>query len=644
MRQALRLLLLTLCAALTLAPLSVPLASPAQAATTPLEVVLTDVTASGNLPTDRVTVTGTVANRGTSPAYGVRATLWRSTAQLRSLQAVTDALAAEKPPTGGTITTVQTATDQVTTATTALEPGASSSFTVSATLSQLSLVADASYWVGVRLTGATSPNGNADAALAAQAQTLTTVPGATAPAIVTVVELSATPSRLRPSLFADDALAAELAPGGRLARLLDAAAQPGNSWVVDPSLLSEVTDMADGYSVVDGSGTQAGTGVQAAKDWLAAYEALPQSSGVRTLYGHPDLAGAFDANSSTVLDRALDATTASTADLPTVAALARVSDRALAELGRRGVPVVSTAAGTRQPWVSMGGAKVAGALSLDASVSSPALGDSPDTRAAVAVALARAVGSQVRLVTTPDAAAVAAQASPPWTVQRSLSDLLATAPTATADVPEAVSAPGGLTSATTARLDQLRRELGMYVSAAPSTQLARLPDALVSNAASEAWLADAAGRQSYIDAVAHAWNIVGGIDLSVTRTVTLSSEQSQFPATITNHLADSISVRVVGVSDNSARMSIERSELVTIRPGDSLTVVLTASARGNGVVGAELHVETADGVPVSPPVPVTIEATSLGRVGWIIVAVSGAVLVVSTALRIVQVRRRRARP
>jgi hypothetical protein len=634
----------TLGAILALAPLGVPLAPAARAATPALRVVLTDVVASGNAPTDRVTVSGTVTNVGSAPVFDVRATQWRSTAQLRSLQAVTDALGASQPPTGGVITTVDTALAHVTTPASALEPGASGSFTVSATLAELSLSADASYWVGVRLTAATKANGGSDAALTAQAQTLTTLPGTTVPSIVTVVDLSATPRRLRPSLFADDGLAAELAEPGRLARLLDVAGRPGVSWAIDPSLLAEVIDMSNGYSVVDGSGTRPGSGVEAAKVWLAAFQALPEGSGVRSLYGHPDLVGAAAAGSSAVLDRALEATATSRVALPTVAVQARVSAAALAELGRRGVPVLTAAAGTRQRWVTMGGARVASALSLDAPVTSPAIGDSPDSRAAIAVALARAAGSQVRLVATPEAAEADAQASPSWTVRRSLTGLLDAAPGATAEPGEPAVASGALTTATVARLDQVRRDLDAYVSAAPSSQLGHLPDALGSNAAGEAWLADAAGRQAYLDAVADAWNIADGIGLSATRTVTLSSEQSQFPATITNRLADSISVRVVGVSDNSARMTIERSELVTIRPGDSLTVLLTASARSNGVVGATLHVETADGVPVSGPVPVTIEATNLGRVGWVIVAASGAVLVVSTALRIIQVRRRRTRP
>ena len=41
---------------------------------------------------------------------------------------------------------------------------------------------------------------------------------------------------------------------------------------------------------------------------------------------------------------------------------------------------------------------------------------------------------------------------------------------------------------------------------------------------------------------------------------------------------------------------------------------------------------------------ILVETTNLGLIGWVIVIVSGLVLVVSTALRIRQVRRAQARP
>ena len=55
---------------------------------------------------------------------------------------------------------------------------------------------------------------------------------------------------------------------------------------------------------------------------------------------------------------------------------------------------------------------------------------------------------------------------------------------------------------------------------------------------------------------------------------------------------------------------------------------------------SDAHVATANGRRVTEDIPLTIEVTDLGVVAWIIVAVSGIVLVAATAWRIRQVRRR----
>lgn len=629
-----------------MAALAILLAAPvvaapqAQAASLPLGVTVSSVTVAGGDAASEVVVKGTVTNRSSAPVYGVTAGLWRSSDQLRSVAAITDAVAADRTPTGAVQHAVPSETAALTAPTEALVPGASAGFTVSGTVADIGLPRDATYWVGARATGSAAPGGATSASLTGQGQTLATIPGTTPVRVTTVVDLGATPRRLRPGVFLDDGLAVELAPGGRLRRLLDAAAQPGVSWAIDPALLAEVTDMADGYVLWAPTTSIPGTGVEAAKAWLAAYRALPAASGVQTLYGRPDLVGALGAGATAVLDRTQAATAASGLGLPVVAVATRVDAASLAALGRRSVAVVSPGVAATSPWALIGNAAVAGAETFEAPIRSPLIGDSPATRADVAVALARATGAQVRLVRTPDAAAIDAL-TPAWVVRTPLPDLLATRPAASAPAPTAPAASGGLTPELTGRIDALAAHLTAYGSAAPTANLNQLVDPLTSDAAGEAFLADPAGRVDFIDAVTAATALDGRITLSAARSVTLASAESQFPATITNRLADPITVKVVGVSANSARMSIRPIEEVTIRPGDSQTVLLTAVAGGNGLVEATLSVQTADGIRVSEAVPITFEATNLGQVGWIVVAVSGVVLVVTTGLRIWQVRRRR---
>ena len=85
------------------------------------------------------------------------------------------------------------------------------------------------------------------------------------------------------------------------------------------------------------------------------------------------------------------------------------------------------------------------------------------------------------------------------------------------------------------------------------------------------------------------------------------------------------------------------SEKVTIGPGESPTINVTTSTRSNGVVTVKAQLETVAGTRFGPQIPVEITATGLGRVGWIIIIISGAVVLGGTFLRIRAVRRERSR-
>ncbi len=635
---------------LTLAPgLSPVLAAPPRAAAAPpaaaaaapgLRVELSGATVSGSTPDAVVTVTGRVTNATAAPVFDVRARLWRSTVPLRSPQAVEDALAADGAPSGGALSAEPTHSFAVTIPSGSLASGAASEFTVSGTLGQLGWGADASFWVGADLTAASAVEGAWDVTGAGRLPA--TVPGRTAPRIVTVVALDDTPRRLRPDLFADDTLADALAPSGRLRRLVDVARTPGYTWLVDPALVVAATDMADGYRVVDGGGVRDGTGAAAAQSWLAAFRTLPTSAGFQMLYARPDLVG--DGGASTVvLDWALSATSASDLLLPVAVLADRIDATALAALDRRSLPVVQPTTRPGAAWWSWDGAGVASALPLDAPLDSPLLGDDPAARASAALARARAAGDQVRLVRSAEAAAIDAAATPGWAVRSGLGALLDAEPEPVEALSAPPDAPGALTPALLARLQRIEQNLALYGSAAPDTGLADEASALAASGAAEAWLADPAGRAAYLGLIEQRSGIANldRIGLSAAGTVTLSADNSQFPATISNGLDDPITVRVVAESENSVRLRVEPSDWVTLRPGDRFSALLTAVPAASGVVDVTLHVESADGLRLSAPVRVTVEATNLGTIGWIIVAVSGTVLVASTTWRIRQMRRRK---
>lgn len=615
-------------------------AAPAAAAGAGLRVDLTGATVTGSGPDAVLTVTGRVTNATAAPVFDVRARLWRSPAPLRSGEAVEDALAADATPSGGALNAVPTNSFAVTTPAGSLAPGVTAAFAVSGTLAQVGLGGDASFWVGADLTAATRLDGAWE--VTGAGRLLATVPGKAAPRIVTVVALDDTPRRLRPDLFADDELATSFAAGGRLRRLVEAAGTPGYTWLVDPALVAAATDMADGYQVVDGAAARPGTGAVAAQDWLTALRALPTSAGFQTLYARPDLVGGGGA-SAVVLDWALSATSASDLLLPVAVLADRVDAPALAALDRRSLPVLQPTARPGTAWWSWDGAGVASALPLDAPLASPVLGDGATARASAALARARAAGDQVRLVRSPDAAAVDAAATPAWAVRAGLATLLDGDPSPVDTLPTPPDAAGAVTPAVLARLQRIEQGLLTYGSAAPTTGLADEASALAASGASETWLADPAGRASYMTLLEQRSGIakLDLVGLTAPGTVTLSADNSQFPATISNGLDDPITVRVVAESENSVRLRVEPSDWVTLRPGDRFSAPLTAVPAASGVVDVTLHVESADGVRLSGPVRVTVEATNLGTIGWIIVAVSGTVLVASTTWRIRQMRRRK---
>jgi hypothetical protein len=74
-------------------------------------------------------------------------------------------------------------------------------------------------------------------------------------------------------VFTDDQLAEEVAPTGRLGRMLDVVQQVSPdvpmTLVTDPDLIDELVQMAHGYSVITPGGLHKGTGTAAAAQWLA---------------------------------------------------------------------------------------------------------------------------------------------------------------------------------------------------------------------------------------------------------------------------------------------------------------------------------------------------------------------------------------
>lgn len=92
-------------------------------------------------------------------------------------------------------------------------------------------------------------------------------------------------------VFADDDLAAELAPGGRLEQMVSLGSQLPVTWVIDPDLLAGVDAMTGNYRIKTGDTTVAGKNQAVAKQWLTSLQAAVADRKVVALpFADPDLA------------------------------------------------------------------------------------------------------------------------------------------------------------------------------------------------------------------------------------------------------------------------------------------------------------------------------------------------------------------
>lgn len=134
------------------------------------------------------------------------------------------------------------------------------------------------------------------------------------------------PHRLLQSrVFTDDQLAEELAPGGRLANLLDVLQRVAGSVpltvVTDPDLIDSIAQMSTGYRVATKTGLIAGTGAADARQWLSQLRTL--------LTAHPELPVEFTPFADPAVDSLSRAGLSWSTRLP-----AALRDRVSAAIGR----------------------------------------------------------------------------------------------------------------------------------------------------------------------------------------------------------------------------------------------------------------------------------------------------------------------
>src|SRR5688572_21710686 len=286
LRHALR-LLVAVVVALTALPLWG--AAPAQAVER-ARIRLGSLTPALATAGDTLHVTGTLDNRGTQDLRNVEVRLRLSDSRLNSraeLAAVVDGRITSRD---GDVIVSENLPD--------LDAGSSTAFDLQRPLDELDSLSEFGVYVlGVELLASRTSGFGRVAILRTVLPWVPEEPDFQPTGFTWLWPLVSRPTRLADGTFADDSLAAELEPEGRLTRLVEAGTrmQEGAAltWAVDPELLAAIEDMADTeepYQVQSDGTTTPGVGSDLAAQWLAKLRVATAGQRVLALpYGDTDI-------------------------------------------------------------------------------------------------------------------------------------------------------------------------------------------------------------------------------------------------------------------------------------------------------------------------------------------------------------------
>lgn len=496
------------------------------------------------------------------------------------------------------------------------------------------------------------------------------------------------------SLFADDSLAAEIAPGGRLDQLLDVVEQVGRNVpltiLTDPNLIDELAVMATGYRVKSDNVLVRHPASVDAANWLDRLRqvlALPKMEISFTPYADPPVQSLQQAGLHWAMG------------LPTERAKLRVAQA----LGTQALPndVQWPAGGTIGPdtlstLVDQG---VTSVVLSDKTL--PKGTDDPVVPTALAPVRSSAGTATAAVTSTPIEHQVKALLNPngpgltglprlvatlalrvvtdvtaaPYLVITPPRNMLTVDPTvaarvieATADTAWSRAVPVGQAVSTLPAVDHGRLHVQSFPQIGPhalthlryvigaipgiasmfkfkgSSTSERIHTALsvgVARAESTALL-NQSGTNQAAKRLAHRVRLmchrVVLVHPTTSAAYTLGSQNSRLPVTITNRLPDRVHVVVTmqgaqGFSATPQSRSIPANSTVQLRVPTHVNRV--------GLFYVQVQLTAPNGLPLSTPLRLTVHSTALGTIGVIITVVAAVVLVAALLARFVRRQRRR---
>ncbi|MEU9577795.1 DUF6049 family protein [Streptomyces chilikensis] len=282
------------------APTVTPAAAEAsQDASGPLSVSLDKVTPGVVTKDDTLTVSGTVTNTGKQAVTDARVDLRPGEAleTRSSIEGVSRRTTFQIGVDGQALGGDHTAEFD------RLEPKVSQPFSITVPADELGLGGAGVYQFAASVSGRTADQPWAEQVLGIQRTVLPWQPGKPGSntrttflwPLISNVHMTAETDEQQTPVFLNDSLTREIAPGGRLDRMVSLGDQLDITWVIDPDVLAAVDAMADGSYRVKTEDGRTVPGTQEhetqANRWLAKLSAAVEDQEVVALpYGDPDLA------------------------------------------------------------------------------------------------------------------------------------------------------------------------------------------------------------------------------------------------------------------------------------------------------------------------------------------------------------------
>ncbi|MFJ8860979.1 DUF6049 family protein [Streptomyces sp. NPDC102451] len=587
-----------------------------------------------------------------------------------------------------------------------LASGVSQDFSLAVPVDKLDLGADGVYQLGVSLTGRTTDYaydqvlGIQRTFLPWQAQDAESKTKLTFlwPLIASAHVTAETGSdEQQTPVFADDDLALELAPGGRLEQLVSLGRQLDVTWVIDPDLLASVDAMTKNYRVKVGDTTAAGTNQAIAKKWLTDLQAAVKDGTVVALpFADPDLASIAHRgkNVSGALGHLQTATEVAGTTVETVLHVKPSTDFAWPVDGAIDPSVVdvATSAGAHKviarsdsldetgglPYTPTSARPIGGgttAVVSDYRLSTAFTGDLSKAGAStlavqkfLAQTLAvteQAPDNERSIVVAPQRTPTAAQAQ---SMARALQALTAERWTQPLDLTEAAEQkPDAQATTQVPRASQYPKRLRNQELPTQAFQDIRTtqdslnsfqviltqPDRVVTpfgnainRAVSTSWRGRPLQAQQYRDAVrTYLQGLTNEVRLITKSDVTLSGRSATIPVTVQNQLVQDVDHLVLRLtSGNATRLKLNdggavAERRVEIAGGHSQSVKFDASANANGQAQVTARLFTTDGVPYGEEMTFTVKVSEVTPTVLLVIA-GGLLLLVLAGIRMYTHRKR----